>query len=179
MHPTPPYKKWYNGVAPAAESEPSTAAPGAEAGLRLSLWRRIGVFMALLFMVSCSGGNMSTGELPFSQHAPAPRYSPEEAFSLLRDQYKLDRDRYICIVVDDRYFFPLDQKSFSWRKLGYWVDPFTGTCGKYTDSMKYVEDGLYEGMIFERQKDGCTYKSSPHTLRLGTWLSLRQRFLGF
>ncbi len=71
--------------------------------------------MALLFMVSCSGGNMSTGELPFSQHAPAPRYTPEEAFSLLRDQYKLDHDRYICIVVDDRYFFPLDQKSFSWR----------------------------------------------------------------
>ena len=113
MHPTPPYKKWYNGVAPAAESEPSTAAPGAEAGLRLSLWRRIGVFMVLFLMVSCSGGNMSTGELPFSQHAPAPRYTPEEAFALLRDQYKLDRDQYICIVVDDRYFFPLDQKSLA------------------------------------------------------------------
>ncbi|MGN0820273.1 MAG: hypothetical protein ACI4OX_00620 [Akkermansia sp.] len=141
--------------------------------------RRILVFMVLLFMVSCGQGNISKGELPFSQKAPAPRYSPEEAFALLRDQYKLDNARYVCIVVDDRYFFPIDQKNFSWRKLGYWVDPVTGACGKYTDSMKYVENGVYKGISLERQKDGLTYRSSPQIFRLGTWPHLQQRFLGF
>lgn len=45
--------------------------------------------------------------------------------------------------------------------------------------MKYVEDGVYKGISFERQGDGFTYKASPQTYRLGTWLQLRQRFLGF
>lgn len=139
--------------------------------------KRILVFIMLLFMVSC--GEVTTGALPFSQKAPAPRYTPEEAFALLRNQYKLDNSRYICIVVDDRYFFPIDQKSFSWRKLGYWVDPCTGACGKYTDSMISVEDGVYKGIFFERQKDELTYRSSPQIFRLGTWLQLRQHFLGF
>ena len=128
-------------------------------------------------MVSC--GEVTTGALSFSQKAPAPRYTPEEAFALLRNQYKLDYSTYICIVVDDRYFFPIDQKGFSWRKLGYWVDPCTGACGEYTDSMIYVEDGVYKGISFERQKDGLTYRSSPQILRLGAWLQLRQHFLGF
>lgn len=141
----------------------------------------IGAFIALLLKISCDAGHVPQGELAFSQKVPSSRYTLEEAFAVLREKYELEQARYKCIVAEERYFFPVDQKTFPWRKLGYWVDPFAGECGKYTDPMKYVDDGVYQRISFESQEDGYryTYKDPPQMYLLGAGLQLRQRFLGF
>lgn len=137
-------------------------------------------FIPLLFLASsCDSGRAFGGKAFCSQKAATARYSPEAAFRILQEKYGCDRARYICLFVDDEYFFPIEQKTFSWRKIGYWVNPYTGECGKSTDTMKYLEDGTYQAIAFERQRDGYTYKSVPATIHLGTWLQMRKRFLGF
>lgn len=143
--------------------------------------------IASLLLISCEAGKGAVGELSFSPQAPAssPRYTPEDAFRLLHEKYQKGKRETVvgnhCIVFDDKYFFPVAQKTLSWRKEGHWVDPFTGEYGEYHTAPGkapvYVEDGVYQGVLFERQKDG-SYKSSPHTYHLGVWPNLRKRYLG-